>query len=110
MGRSRQERIRLAMFLGVGLVAAAIALVADGVGTLSSQEQATVDVRFSIRGTRPAPSNIVVVAIDGPTLDNLGLRFPFARRYHARVIDRLRKAGAKVIAYDVQFTTGTGPH
>jgi adenylate cyclase len=110
MGRSRQSRVRLALFLGVGLVAAAVALVAEGAGILSSQEQATVDVRFAVRGHQSVPKNIVVVAIDNQSLDHLGLGLPIPRHWHARVIDRLRKAGAKVIAYDLQFTTGTGPH
>jgi adenylate cyclase len=110
MGRSRQERVRLALFLGVGLVAAAIALVADGAGTLSSQEQASVDVRFAVRGPQTVPKNIVVVAIDGKSLYDLGLSWPFPRRWHARAIDRLRKAGAKVITYDVEFGAPTGPH
>src|SRR5205085_7633885 len=62
----------------------------------------TVDARFAVRGTHAAP-DVVGVAIDPRTLTTLG-RFPFSRVHHARVIRRLAKAGAKVIAYDVQFT------
>jgi adenylate cyclase len=91
----------------VGLAAAAIALTADAVGILDSQEQSTVDVRFSIRGPHGTPDNIVIVGIDDATFQDLNLHWPFPRRLHARVIDRLRLAGAKVIAYDVQFTEQT---
>jgi adenylate cyclase len=51
----------------------------------------------------------VVVAIDDDTFNDLGLQWPFPRSVHARLIDRLREAGAKVIAYDVQFTEPSVP-
>ena len=107
MGKRRSHRLRLGLFLGVGVAAAAIAFAADAVGILDSQEQSTVDVRFSIRGSHGAPRGIVLVGIDDVTFNELGLRWPFPRRLHAQVIDRLRKAGAKVIAYDIQFTEQT---
>ena len=107
MGKRRSHRLRLGLFLGVGVAAAAIAFAADAVGILDSQEQSTVDVRFSIRGAHGAPRGIVLVGIDDVTFNELGLRWPFPRRLHAQVIDRLRKAGAKVIAYDIQFTEQT---
>jgi adenylate cyclase len=107
MGKRRSHRLRLGLFFGVGLAAAAIAFTADAVGILDSQEQSTVDVRFSVRGSHDPPSDVVLVAIDDVTFDELGLRWPFPRRLHAQVIDRLRKAGAKVIAYDIQFTEQT---
>jgi adenylate cyclase len=37
----------------------------------------------------------------------LHAQWPFPRRYHAHVIDQLHRAGAKVIAFDVQFTEPT---
>lgn len=50
-----------------------------------------------------------MVAIDDVTFGELRLRYPFPRSVHARVVDRLRVAGARVIAYDVQFTEPTEP-
>ena len=71
-----------------------------------------MDARFSIRGARKAPRGIVLVQIDNATLQQLrsaGLHseFPFPRRYDATVIDRLRKAGARAIALDLEFTHET---
>jgi adenylate cyclase len=93
-----------------------VALVAGGAGVglrlgnaLRTQEEQTIDTRFSVRGRQPAPRDVVVVAIDARTFDDLGLRWPFPRRLHARVIDRLRTAGARAIGYDVQFTEPTDP-
>jgi adenylate cyclase len=97
------------LFLGVALAAAAVGIGIDVGGVLRSQEQATVDVRFSIRGAEAPPEDVAVVAIDDVTFDDLGIRWPFPRRLHAQMIDRLRHEGAKVIAYDIQFTEETTP-
>ena len=73
---------------------------------LRSTDLRTVDARFSIRGEHAAP-DVVVVGIDART-NQVVARFPFRRTVHARVIDRLRRAGAKVIAYDIEFTAPSG--
>ena len=45
------------------------------------------------------------MGIDDPTINQGGrYTWPFRRRFHAQVIRNLDRAGAKVIAYDVQFT------
>ena len=103
------QRLPLGLFLVVGVAAAAIALGVQQLGLMSSQEQSTVDVRFAIRGPHAAPNDIRLVEIDAATFGQLRTRWPFPRRFHARVVDELRKAGAKVIAYDIQFTEPTDP-
>jgi adenylate cyclase len=100
-------RLKLGLFLGVGVGAALLAFAADAGGILRSQELSTVDVRFSTRGTEAPPANVVVVGIDDVTFNVLHQRWPFPRMLHAKLIDRLREGGAKVIAYDVQFTEPT---
>ena len=50
-----------------------------------------------------------MVAIDDVTFDELGVRWPFPRSLHGQAIDRLRREGARVIAYDIQFTEQTRP-
>ena len=75
---------------------------------LRRSELQTIDARFSIRGKRKAPSNIVLVQIDNATLQQLKhTQFPFPRRYDARVIDRLRRGGAAAIVLDLEFTQQT---
>jgi adenylate cyclase len=109
MGSNRRSRFRLLLFLTAGLGAAAIALTAYFTGILRWQELATINARFSIRGTQPQPKDVVVVGIDDDTFNdfnnhNIPDQWPFSRFYHARVINQLRKDGAKVIAYDIEFT------
>jgi adenylate cyclase len=89
---------------------AAVAVVAVGVGLLSyernwfqSAELSTIDSRFSVRGTEKPPGDLVVVGIDATTQQQLNEQWPFPRNFHARVIDRLRADGAKVIAVDIAF-------
>jgi len=52
--------------------------------------------------SRPADKDIAIIGIDGFSLERLG-RWPWSRRIHAELIDRLTAAGAKVIGLDVIF-------
>src|SRR4051794_26077232 len=80
-------------------------LVAGGVwssGVLEQVESDSVDARFMLRDP-PAPKGIVVAEIDDKSIDELGV-WPLSRRLHAKAVDRLHDAGARLIVYDVQFT------
>jgi adenylate cyclase len=104
--RAGRRRRRGVLLLGAALTAIVVALALDATGGLHRLELNSIDARFSIRGTQPQPSDVVVVGIDAATLQKTE-RFPFSRTYHAEVIDKLRKEHAKLIAYDVQFTERT---
>jgi adenylate cyclase len=109
-----RRRLYVALFLGVGLAATGLGLVAYGTNVLRELELDTVDARFSVRGDQPPSEQIEVVAIDDITFSNFNsrqenVRYPFPRRYFAKVIDGLAADGAKVIAYDIQFTEETNP-
>ncbi|WEX73862.1 adenylate/guanylate cyclase domain-containing protein [Sinorhizobium numidicum] len=45
----------------------------------------------------------VIVAIDEPSMAEIGSQWPWPRALHARLIEALRKAGARAIALDVIF-------
>jgi len=71
-------------------------------------ELSSIDERFAIRGPLAVPDNLVVVGIDSVTFSDLDRRLPeFTRGMYASVVDNLHRAGAKVIALDVQFTERT---
>lgn len=101
-----RRRSRAVAVIVAGVVAAGASAAADLVGLLPGLEQESIAQRFERRDTRPA-SNLLVVAIDDKTFSDMGIQWPFPRRYHARVIDRLTKDGARSIVYDVQFTEQT---
>jgi serine/threonine-protein kinase len=90
----------------VVLLAVAGGLAAHATGLLGWFERPTVDARFSLRGDRSSPSNVVVVGIDDDSVGHLP-RFPFSRRLHARVLRNLHKAGARLIVYDISFDRPT---
>lgn len=99
-----RKRLRTTTFLLIALFSAAIAVGVYGLDAMERLELDTVDQRFDARAEQPEPSDVAVVGIDDETFDVLDLQWPFPRSLHGQVIDRLTRDGAKVIAYDVQFT------
>jgi adenylate cyclase len=91
----------------VAAIAALLAVAAQLTGALGRVESWTVDTRFALRGSEPA-SDVAVVALDDADIAAYG-HWPIRRTWHARAIDRLRRAGARLIAYDVQFTEAGPP-
>ncbi|MBI2956008.1 MAG: CHASE2 domain-containing protein [Acidobacteria bacterium] len=71
-------------------------------GLVNTLELKTYDQRFRWRGAAAAAPDIVIVAIDQATLERLG-SWPFSRRHHARLIERLAADGAAVVAFDINF-------
>ena len=51
---------------------------------------------------------MVVVGLDNDSLGQLP-RYPFSRRLHARVLENLHAAGARLIVYDISFDRPTTP-
>ena len=108
-----RRRRRVVLLLGIAIVASGLSLLIRSNHFLRRPEQQAIDARFQIRGAEPGrTAGFVIVGIDGRTFsdfNNQGLHsnWPLLRRYDARVIDRLRRAGAKLIAFDLQFTEQT---
>jgi adenylate cyclase len=105
--RRSLRRLRLTIFLVAAVSLTGLVVGAYAADVFEGPELDTVDQRFEIRGSDGAPPDVVVVGIDDVTFGELQERWPFPRRFHARAIDRLSEAGAKTIAYDIQFTEPT---
>ena len=106
MRASSGSRSRGAAVIMAGILAAGAAVAVDVAHGLRGVEQQSIVRRFEQRDARPSP-NLLVIAIDDKTFADLSLRWPFPRHWHARAIDRLRRAGPRLIVYDVQFTEPT---
>ncbi len=92
--------------VAAGAVAIGLTLLAWAVGATNGPERSAVDARFSVRGTQSPPRDVAVVGIDHRTTQKLG-PFPFKRTVDAAMIRRLLRDGARVVAFDAQFTEPT---
>jgi adenylate cyclase len=108
--RMRRKRARLALMVAVAVLAAGTGIFAYEKDLLRWLELQSIDARFGVRGTEAQPKGVAVVAIDDRTFsERPDDRWPFLRRRHAKAVEILKEAGAKVIAYDVQFTEPSNP-
>lgn len=104
---ARWRSRRAVLLLVVGVVATGMSIAADAGHLLRGPELQVIDEHFSVRGAQKPPRDVAVVGVDSTTLTQLAIQWPFPRRYDAKVIDRLRADGAKVIAVDLQYSQQT---
>mgnify|MGYP001465340154 CR=1 FL=1 len=97
------------LLAAVAVLAVALAALLSWTGALSRVDDASFDTRLAVRGERTARDDVVVVGVDDTTISTLRRQWPFPRSLHARAIDTLTTAGAKVIAYDIAFAEPTTP-
>jgi adenylate cyclase len=97
------------MFAGTAAVLTGFVLAAHATDVLGDSELDTVDARFAVRGDLEPPPDIAIVGIGEQSFRELGEQWPFPRSLHAEAITRLKRDGARVIAYDVQFTEPSNP-
>src|SRR5262249_51965281 len=71
-------------------------------------ETASLDLRFRLRGAKPAEPQTVVVLVDDRSLDVLG-RPPLSRRVYAQAVEALDRAGAKLTVFDLLFAEPEQP-
>jgi EAL domain-containing protein (putative c-di-GMP-specific phosphodiesterase class I)/CHASE2 domain-containing sensor protein len=88
-----------------GAVVVGVALLATGHG---AGLDATLRIlRDGIRA-HAASGEVAIVEIDEKSLAAIG-KWPLPRGIHAAIIDRLRQAGARSIAFDVDFSSASSP-
>ena len=113
--RQRRQRQGAAAVVACALlaVAADALLLSLGPGSpLANLDLDAQDGFFRLRNERWAPrppEDVVIVAIDEPSLQELGLAWPWPRSVHAALVDALAGAGAAVVAFDVVFADPTTP-
>lgn len=68
-------------------------------------------VKIELRLASPpaAINDILLVTIDNQTLRTIGERWPYPRAFFAKVIENLKQAGAKLIAFDFVFLGKSNP-
>ena len=102
IGSDRRLRVLLLALVAIGSAAIGITLYTTSL--LGSLEGSTINGRFSVRGTQHPPKNIVIVAIDDKTYDDLNA-FPFPRTYYATLINNLAAEHPAAIVFDIDLET-----
>ena len=69
-------------------------------GVIDRFETVLLDLRISLTGHRPAPDNIVIVAIDDQTVEASG-GYPLPRSRITELVQRIKQAEARVLAMDI---------
>ena len=88
------------------LVAGALALILAA-GWHAALRNTLLDLRFA-GGSRQPTGDIVVVAIDTRSIEDVGI-WPWPRRLHANLLRRLTAAGVRDVVFDVDFSTPSDP-
>jgi adenylate cyclase len=66
-------------------------------------ENLFLDFCYRLRPISPPPPELLIVAIDEHSFQELNKAWPWPRRYHAEIIRKLKAAGARLIVFDVLF-------
>ena len=88
-------------------VAALCGLLALWSGAGEGLERQLREVRDGIR-SHPASGQVHIVEIDSASLRQIA-RWPFPRRHHGALVDRLREAGVRSVGFDVDFSSPSNP-
>ncbi len=72
-------------------------------GLLMPLVQAEYGLRFRLRGQRPWSDQVVLIAIDEPSLNALGA-FPWPRRRYAELMQGLQAVPPRVVVFDLLFS------
>lgn len=92
---------------GLALAAALLALLLVGAATFSrpwhALEFKTFDVLTALTAPQRTGLNVVILAIDEPTFQELQQPWPFPRSMHAALLQRLHDEGAAAVGLDIVF-------
>src|SRR5262249_21212208 len=94
--------VRIALLLGTFLSC----LHFGNFRPLELLDMRALDYRLVQRGVQSASPEIVIVAVDDASLEQLG-RWPWSRARIAELVDRLTAAGAAVIGFDIVQSEAT---
>ena len=97
--------------IGTALALTSLLLAGSDLG--QQLELRLYDLHLASLGSLALPPKIMLVAIDDLSFDLMaermqGLRWPYPRSIHARVLEHLAQAGARAVFFDVLFDLPSG--
>jgi adenylate cyclase len=93
---------------GLGLLVGLAVWFLTWAGALDRPQWAWYHLLFELRGPEPRPTDVMLVALDEPTMEELAV-WPLPRTVYAQLIDGLFAAGARVVSLDVTFPQAQRP-
>ncbi|MHC1790013.1 CHASE2 domain-containing protein [Solidesulfovibrio sp.] len=66
-------------------------------------ETMALDAAWALRGPWKNAPGMLIVAVDEPSFQEIGLAWPWPRALHARLLDALARAGARLVVCDIVF-------
>jgi len=95
--------IGIAIGLGVAVIVVALIFKGEDAGFLPALEHRLLDLHFQIRRTAPTSGQVVVIAVDAQSIEEVG-RWPWPREIMGELLRRLCEAGISVAAFDIVFS------
>jgi adenylate cyclase len=95
--------------VALGLLVAGAMVVLSFLPLGHSLENQTLDLFYRLRPTTPQPADLLIVAIDEPSFQELQQPWPWPRALHAKLVNRLVAGGARLIIFDVIFADPNNP-
>jgi len=95
--------------LGLGFLVALFMVVLNFLPFGQILENQTLDLFYRLRPLTPPPLDLLIVAIDEPSFQELRYPWPWPRRLHAELTRRLSAGGARLIIFDVIFAEAGNP-
>lgn len=104
-----KEKKRLMIIMVIGFLSALVMLFFTYTDNdfIENIEHKMTDLKFEVKGINEEAldaSDIVIVAIDDQSFASIPFKYPWPRTYHATLVRNLRRAGARTIVFDIQFT------
>ena len=88
-----------------GVLCALVLFGWHGLNLTTSVERFALDTLYRARGARYPSPRVAIVDVDGDTVAHYG--WPLNRALYGQLVERLTRAGASTIAFDILFYTPT---
>lgn len=111
---AEMRKKKVPLFICLVIVLSSLYLLADQSinkrksGFVFTLENILLDQRFKLRGPVKSKTKIGILAVDDKSLKAFG-RWPFSRKYYARVFDNLKKLGVTWVGMDSIFSEPERP-
>ena len=106
MSEANRSKKSVGALVGIGVVAAVLAISYLVPGLFQGLENKTYDLRYRLRVGQMGEQDlddVIIVDIDDVSLAKLGRFYNWPRLYHAKVAEYLAQGGAAAVAFDIFF-------